>query len=80
MSSGSESIMKGSVKKHSESLQHCEAYKLHQKSDFGANVYMESVVLNSPLGKIFLWLREDDKHGLHVKFRIVYHNIKNENP
>ena len=41
---------------------------------------MENIALNCPLGKIFLWLREDDKDGLHVKYRTVHHNIKNENP
>ena len=76
MSPVSESIIKDSVKKNSESLQNCEAYKLQQKSDLGADLYMESVVLNSPLRKSFLWLR-DDKDGLHVEFRTVYHNIKN---
>ena len=71
--------MKDSVKKHSESLQHCETYKLQQKSDLRVIAYMENVVLNSPLGKIFLWLTEDEKDGLRVKFRTVYYNIKNEN-
>ena len=61
VSPGSESIMKDSVKKHAESLQHCEAYKLQQKSDIGADVYMESIVLNSPLGKSFLRLGEEEK-------------------
>ena len=70
--------MKDSVKKHSESRQHCETYKLQQKSDLGVIVYMENV-LNSPLGKSLLWLREDEKDGLCVKFRTVYYNIKNEN-
>ena len=65
--------MKDSVKKNSESLQH-----FPQKSDQGADVYMENV-LNSPLGKSFLWLRED-KDGLTVKFRTVYHNIKKWKP
>ena len=41
---------------------------------------MESVFLNSQLGKSFLWLREADKDVLLVKFRLVYRNIKNENP
>ena len=60
MSLGSESIIvKDSVKNHSESLQHCEAYKLQQKGDVGVNVYMESVFLNSPLEKSYLQLRED---------------------
>ena len=59
--------IKDSVKKHSESLQHCEACKLQQKSGLGADVYMESVVLNSPLGKSFLQLREDDKDSLIVR-------------
>ena len=60
VSLGSESIIvKDSVKNHSESLQHCEAYKLQQKGDVGVNVYMESVFLNSPLGKSYLQLRED---------------------
>ena len=47
----SESIIKDSVKKNSE---YREAYKLQQKSDLGADLYMESVVLNSPLRKSFL--------------------------
>ena len=67
VSPDSEFIMKDSVKKHSESLQHCEACKLQQKSGLGADVYMESVVLNSPLGKSFLQLREDDKDSLIVR-------------
>ena len=52
VSPGSESIMKDSVKKHAESLQHCEAYKLQQKSDLGTDVYMESVALNSHQEKV----------------------------
>lgn len=65
------------VKKHSKSLQHCEPYKLQQNSNFGANVYIERIVLNSPLEKSFLWLWEANKDGLHIKLRTVYHNIKN---
>ena len=66
VSPDSEVIMKESVKKHSESLQHCEACKLQQKSGLGADVYMEIFVLSSPLGKSFLQLREDDKNSLLV--------------
>ena len=44
-----------------------------------ADVYFVSFVLNSPLGKSFVQLRETDKDGLHVKFRTNYHNVKNEN-
>ena len=44
MSPVSESIIKDSVKKYSEFLLYCEAYKRQQKSNLGANVYMESVV------------------------------------
>ena len=43
------------------------------------DVYFVSFVLNSPLGKSFIQLRETDKDGLHVKFRTNYHNVKNEN-
>ena len=71
VSPGSESIMKESMKKYSGSLQKCEAYNLQQKSDLGAVVYMEKVVLNSLLGKNFLMLREADKDALRVKFRTV---------
>ena len=79
VSLGSESIMQDSVKKYSKSLQHHEAYKLQQKSELDANVYMERVALNSPLQKSFLWLKEADKDGLHMTLRTVYYNIKNEN-
>ena len=50
------------------------------KSDLAVDVYMEIVALNYPSGKIFFRLREADKNGLHVKFRTVYHNLKNEKP
>ena len=76
VSPDSESVMEDSVKEHSEPLQHYEKYKLQQKSDLGADVFMESVALNSPLGKIVLLLREDDKDGLDVMFGTVYHNKK----
>ena len=61
MRTQNKNVQKDSLKNHTESLQHCEAYKLQQKRDVGVNVYMESVFLNSRLRKSQLRLREDDK-------------------
>ena len=51
MRTQNKNVQKDSLKNHTESLQHCEAYKLQQKGDVGVNVYMESVFLNSRLRK-----------------------------
>ena len=80
VSPGSKSIKKDSLKKHSDFLWHCEAHELQSKGDLGADVYIQSVVLTSPWRKSFLRLKEADKDGLPIKFKTVYHNIKNENP
>ena len=76
----SDSVSKGSAKKHIESLQHKEAKRLETKSLLGAEAYQENVVMNSSIAKGFLSLSNEDWEGLCIKMNTVYHVIKNEDP
>ena len=77
---GSDSVAKDSVAKHCRSDQHKKALEHTKRSLLGAEVYKESVVMNSPIAKSFLKLSPDYRAGLKVKINTVYHIIKNEDP
>ena len=43
-------------------------------------MYRDSVIMNSPLAKIFLRLNPADKESLQAKFNTKYYILKNERP
>ena len=61
-------------------MQHKEAVRLKMKSELGADIYKESVVMNSSIAKSFLKLSNEDREGLRVKINTIYYLIKNERP
>ena len=75
-----DSVSKDSVEKHVEALQHKEAKRLETKSLLGAEAYQENVVTNSSIAKHFLSPSNEDREGLCIKMKTVYHVTKNGDP
>ena len=59
---------------------HIYAVKLSKRSELGAEVYQDSVIMNSPLAKSFLRLNPADKDYLQAKFNTTYYILKKERP
>ena len=77
---GAKSIKKDGLKSHLETNQHKEAVRLEQRSNMGAEVYNQTVLESSPIGRAVRRLQEKDKASLRVKFNMAYYLAKRERP
>ena len=75
---GTENVAKDAVEKHVKGEPHLQAVKLSKRSELGAKVYRDSVIMNLPLAKGFLRLNPADKDSLRAKFNTTYYVLKKE--
>ena len=71
-----ENVAKDAIEKHVKGEPHLQAVKLSKRSKLGAEVYRDSVIMNSPLAKSFLRLNPADKDSLRAKFNTTYYVLK----
>ena len=50
---GTENVAKDDIEKHVKGEPHLQAVKLSKRSELGAVVYRDSVIMNLPLAKVF---------------------------
>lgn len=77
---GTKTVEKDSLVKHLSSEQHKTAKNLSRSSELGAEVYMERVIENTPIGRGLKKMHEKDKKSLEIKFNTAYYLAKKERP
>ena len=77
---GTKNVAKDAVEEHVKGEPHLQAVKLSKRSELGAEVYRNSVIMNSPLAKSFLRLNPAEKDSLQAKFNTTYYVLKKERP
>ena len=65
------SIKKDRLKRHLETNQHKEAQTLEKRNKMGSEVYSQSVLETTSVGRSLRKLQEKDKASLQIKFNIT---------
>ena len=77
---GTTPIKKDSFKSHCLPEPHKRAADLELKSKLGAILYMESIIENTPIGRLIRRMCAEDENACCVLFKSTYYLVKQEQP